>query len=78
LAIHPQLVLDPGSPATNMLFMNLAEDVGMDAAGVAEDLRERGVLVGVTGKRRFRLVLHYWVSDADLERVIAAFGDVLA
>jgi threonine aldolase len=78
LAIHPQLVLDPGSPATNMLFMNLAEDVGMDAAGVAENLRERDVLVGVTGKRRFRLVLHYWVSDADLERVIAAFGDVLA
>lgn len=78
LAIHPQLVLDPGSPATNMLFMNLAEDVGMDAAGVAEAMRERGVLVGVTGERRFRLVLHYWISDADLERVIAAFGDVLA
>lgn len=78
LAIHPQLVLDPGSPATNMLFMNLAEDVGLDAAGVAEALRERGVLVGVTGKRRFRLVLHYWISDASLERVITAFGNVLA
>lgn len=78
LAIHPQLVLDPGSPATNMLFINLAEDVKMDAAQVAEKLSARGVLVGVTGKRRFRLVLHYWISDADVEKTAAVFGEVLA
>jgi acetylornithine/succinyldiaminopimelate/putrescine aminotransferase len=49
----------------------------MDAAQVAAALQARGVLVGVTGARRFRLVLHYWISDADLEQVAGAFGEVL-
>lgn len=78
LAIHPQLVLDPGSPATNMLFMNLADGFERNADEVADALRERGVLAGVTGKRRFRLVLHYWISDADVEKTAAAFGEALA
>jgi threonine aldolase len=78
LAIHPQLVLDPGSPATNMLFMNLADGFKKDAEEVADALREHGVLAGVTGKRRFRLVLHYWISDADVETTVAAFGEALA
>jgi threonine aldolase len=78
LAIHPQLVLDPGSPATNMLFMNLADGFEKDAAQMAGALRKRGVLAGVTGKRRFRLVLHYWISDADVETTAAAFGEALA
>jgi threonine aldolase len=78
LDILPQLVLDPGSPATNMIFMNLAEEVRLDAQTLADRLASRGVLVGVTGKRRFRLVLHYWISDADVEKVSAAFGEALA
>lgn len=76
-AIQPKLVLDPGSPATNMIFMNLADGVAMTAADVAERLSARGVLVGVTGKRRFRLVLHYWVSDADVKRVAEEFIGIL-
>ncbi|MCG2787108.1 MAG: low-specificity L-threonine aldolase [Anaerolineae bacterium] len=78
LGHFPQLVLDPGSPATNMLFINLAENAGVDAQQVADALRARDVLVGVTGKRRFRLVLHYWISDADVESVVVAFGEALA
>ncbi|MEJ5223751.1 MAG: low-specificity L-threonine aldolase, partial [Anaerolineales bacterium] len=54
----PGLVLDPGTPATNMVFLNLAADVPLDAAQTAERLAALGVLVGVTGARRFRLVLH--------------------
>jgi threonine aldolase len=77
LDIHPDLVLDHGSPATNMIFLNLADGVAMDAAQVAAELQARGVLVGVTGPRRFRIVLHYWISDADLGRVASAFGEVL-
>ena len=71
------LVLDAGTPATNMVFMNLAEDVSMSAAEVAKQMKVRGVLVGVTGARRFRLVTHCWVDDDGVQRVIAAFEDVL-
>jgi threonine aldolase len=71
------LVLDAGTPATNMVFMNLSEDVPISAAEVAERMKERGVLVGVAGARRFRLVLHCWIDDHGVETVVSAFSDVL-
>jgi threonine aldolase len=71
------LVLDVGTPATNMVFMNLAKDVTMSATEVAERIKARGVLVGVAGARRFRLVTHFWIDDESVERAAAAFSDVL-
>lgn len=74
----PGLVLDPGTPATNMIFLNLTEDAPLDAQQAAERLSALGVLVGVTGARRFRLVLHYWVDDAGVRQAVAAFREVLS
>ncbi|OQY30987.1 MAG: low-specificity L-threonine aldolase [Anaerolineaceae bacterium 4572_5.1] len=74
----PQLKLEPGTPATNMVYCTLRENVLPDASQVAEKLREYGVLVGATAKRRFRLVTHYWVEDADLENIGKAFEAVFA
>lgn len=71
------LVLDEGTPATNMIFMNLADDVTMSAEELSKKLKERGILVGVTGARRFRLVTHYHIDDEALERVVEAFEDCL-
>jgi len=71
------LVLDEGSPATNMIFMNLAEDIPLSSKDVAEKMKTRGVLVGITGARRFRLVLHYWIDDAEVAQTLQAFKDVL-
>ena len=71
------LVLDAGTPATNMVFINLAESVPMSATEVAEKIKMRGVLVGAAGTRRFRLVTHYWIDDKGVERTVAAFRDVL-
>ena len=72
------LVLDAGTPATNMVFMDLAEDVPISATEVAERMKEHGVLVGVAGARRFRLVTHFWIDNESVERAIAAFSDVLS
>lgn len=74
----PGVILDPGTPATNMVFLTLADDVPMNAAQTAEKLAALGVLVGVTGARRFRLVLHYWVDDAGVQQTVTAFRQVLA
>jgi threonine aldolase len=71
------LVLDAGTPATNMVFMNLSDDVPLSAVEVAEKMKERGVLVGVSGARRFRLVTHCWIDDKGVEQAVAAFNDVL-
>ena len=70
------LVLDP-EPATNMVFVELGPQVRLETAQVVERLKERGILVGAVGTRRFRLVLHYWIDDAGVERAISAFRDVL-
>jgi len=71
------LELDPGTPATNMVFLALRPEVERDAEQVAAEIKTRGVRVGVTGERRFRLVLHYWIDDRGVERTIEAFRTVL-
>jgi threonine aldolase len=73
----PGIALDPGSPHTNMIFLTLDERVPFKAAEVAEKLKTHGVLAGVTGSRRFRLVLHYWIDDAAVEQTLSAFRSVL-
>ena len=77
LAEIPGMVLDPGTPFTNMIFTGLSETVRLDTREVAQRMAERGVRVGVVGKRRFRLVLHYWIDDAGVERAVNAFADVV-
>jgi threonine aldolase len=71
------LQLDPGTPATNMVFLSLRPEAGRDAQLVADEIKAHGVRVGVTGERRFRLVLHYWIDDQGVERTIEAFRAVL-
>ncbi len=72
----PGLVVNNGGPSTNMIFLSLADSVSLSAKEAAEQLKARGVLVGVVGARQFRLVTHYEVDDAGVEQAAAAFGDV--
>lgn len=71
------LVVETPVPATNMVFARLAESVPFGAKETVRRLAERGVKVGATGERRFRMVTHYWVDDAGIEQAVAAFGAVL-
>jgi threonine aldolase len=73
----PGLVLDPGTPATNMIFFGLADGVVGNAALVAARLAECNIKVGVVGSRRFRLVTHYWIDDAAAAKTVEAFGSVM-
>jgi threonine aldolase len=78
LAAIPGLVLALGTPVTNMVFLSLDVSVPFSTREVVEKLRARGVLVGVSGSRQFRLVTHYWVDDAGVERAVEAFKSILA
>jgi threonine aldolase len=73
----PGLELDQGTPYTNMIFLGISEQVPQDTREIVTRLAELGVRVGVTGKRRLRLVLHYWIDDAGVEQTIRAFKVVL-
>lgn len=74
----PGLVIDPGSPHTNMVFMSMESgESDFTASDVATALKAERILVGVIGERSFRLVTHYWIDDQAVERTLAAFRKVL-
>lgn len=78
LAKIPGIELDPGTPYTNMIFLSLSAEVPSNTKDVVAALEKHGVLVGATGSRRFRLVSHYWIDDANVEKAIQAFSQVLS
>jgi threonine aldolase len=71
------LDLDPGTPYSNMVFLTMMDKIPMSAGEVAQRLKQRGVRVGVVSGRRFRLVTHYWIDDAGVDRAIGAFREVI-
>jgi threonine aldolase len=73
----PGIVLDEGTPYTNMVYFNLSADLPLNAWQLTERLKELGVLVDAEGERRFRLVTHYWIDDAAVDKAVAAFAQGL-
>jgi threonine aldolase len=71
------LVVDEGSPHSNMVYLNLADDVVMDAGQICEKMAARGLLLDAENARRFRLVTHYWIDDHAVEKTISAFRETL-
>ena len=69
--------LDKGSPNTNMVYIELDPETGLTTDEFEQRLAARGIRVGVTGPRHFRLVCHYWIHDEDIPRIVAAFTDCL-
>jgi threonine aldolase len=60
-----------------MVFFNLADEVKLSVDQIIEEMKKHGVLVDWAGPRRFRLVTHYWVDDAGVEKAIKAFTAVM-
>jgi threonine aldolase len=73
----PGIVLDSGSPATNMIFFTLADSVKLSTVQIEKEMEERGVLTNASGPRRFRLVTHVWIDDAGVDKTVTAFREVL-
>src|SRR5688572_17883187 len=71
------LVVDKDSPYTNMVYLNLRDDVTINSRQISEKIRKLGVLVDAENGQRFRLVTHYWIDDTAVERTISAFGEAL-
>lgn len=71
------LCVDDGSPYSNMVYMNLSDEVKMDSKQVCEKARPMGILLDAENSRRFRLVTHYWIDDGAVEKTIAAFQEIL-
>ena len=72
------ILVDVDSPYSNMIYFNLADEFSDKALQIAEKMKALGVLVDADGSKRFRLVTHYWVDDAGVEKTVNAFENALS
>jgi threonine aldolase len=71
----PGISIDPEKVVTNIVMFDVAE-TGLTADGICAQLRERGVLAAGFGSS-IRMVTHYDVSRADIEKTLTEFRTVL-
>ena len=72
------ILVDKDSPHTNMIYLNLSENVSVSMQQIAEKMKKHGVLVDAESPRRLRLVTHYWIDDEGVDKSILAFKKALA
>jgi len=77
LAEIPGIELDLATVETNILCFGLAASTGLTAAGLADRLRDRGVLVHALGANLVRMVTHYHITMGDAEAAAAAVRTVM-
>jgi threonine aldolase len=71
------VVVDESSPYSNMVYLDLASDVKINAAAIIASALKQGVLLDSENARRIRLVTHYCVDDNAVDKVIQAFETAL-
>lgn len=64
-------------PASNMVYFTVADHIRLTDNQIIAEMKARGILVDWGVPRVFRLVTHYWVDDAGVEKTVKAFSEVL-
>lgn len=72
------VMVDEGSPYSNMVYLNLSENAKVDSKQICDQARNMGILLDADSSRRFRLVTHYWIDDHAVEKTISAFQEILS
>ncbi len=70
------LELEPGTAATNMVYVRLTGAARLSPQALTEALRTQGILIDGYAPR-VRLVTHAWVTAADVDKVAAALRAAL-
>ncbi len=73
-AVHPSLV-DPAAVETNIVRLDVAKS-GRRADAWVDALKGKGVLAGVWAPSQIRMVTHRHITDADVNRVVAAVKEL--
>ena len=69
------LAFNKGMPPTNMVFFSLTDEVTKPANVILDELKQQGILGGLSGPNEFRLVTHYWISDDDVQKAIKVLSN---
>ncbi len=72
----PGILLDEGTPFTNMIYFNFAAHVPFDEKALCEKMLNFGILVDWAAPRRIRLVTHYTIDDPAVQKSIHAFEEI--
>jgi threonine aldolase len=77
LAKIPGIAVDPKKVVTNILVFDVKQ-TGKTGAQISADLKKRSVLANATGKFLMRMVTHYDVDRAKIDRALAALSELCA
>lgn len=73
----PGLALRYERPATNMVFLDFLPDAKKNVSAVVEAMCKEGIILRESGNGSIRLVVHYWIDDDAIERLISNFKRLL-
>lgn len=76
LAGIPGISIDPDQVQTNILVFDVS-GTGVDATEISAQLKERGVLANAISPQAMRMVTHYDVDEAGIERAVAAMDQIV-
>jgi threonine aldolase len=62
---------------SNILYFWLTAEMSKTPEDIVDGLIERGVRILERENGRFRAVVHYWISDEDIERALRALKEVM-
>ncbi|MFL7790810.1 MAG: low-specificity L-threonine aldolase [Anaerolineae bacterium] len=65
------------SPTSNILYFQLTDETTKTQEEVVSGLAERGILLLGRLEGRFRAVMHYWIDDEGIEKIIKAMQTVM-
>lgn len=72
------LEFDKGIPQSNMVFLQLKTEAKKIPQEILTAMAVKGILIGQSGPRNFRLVTHYWINDEDINKTVNAFHQVMS
>jgi threonine aldolase len=72
----PGLSLDYETPATNMIFLKLEDEVPISGEDLVRRFADKGIKISASSGGQVRLVIHYWVDDGALAQITEAFRDI--
>jgi threonine aldolase len=77
LSAIPGVSLTFGMPQTNLVYISLRQDYPGSTEEFEQHLYQRGIWIHATNTLTFRLALHYWINDEDVEHTISVFGEAV-
>jgi threonine aldolase len=74
----PAISVEQDPPPTNMFWISMDPEAGVTAQDLIERLETDGIKLTTRYAYRMRLVVHYWIDDAAINRTIEGFARATA